>query len=1311
MVGTKLGLYELLEEIGHGGMAVVYRAYQANIDRYVAIKIIQKNIFEQPKFLERFQREARVIARLEHPHILPVYDFDGSHEPAYIVMRYVDSGTLKELIRKRTLRYEEVSHLLRQTASALDYAHRQGILHRDIKPSNILLDREGNAVVADFGIARFMDSSADQSITQQGEAIGTPDYISPEQALGKSDVNRRADIYSLAVVTFEMLAGRLPFVAENSIQMTMKHIQEPAPLITTVQSSLPPALNPVMLRALAKDPDDRFETTVQFADEVIRALQVDSLAAPTQIDATKPITSITPTRTPTRKSQTTATEQQKQVTALHLSLGNFEEALLDAERDEEETAIILQPLRTQLEELITQHGGVVVERAGQMLLALWGLEVVREDDAEHAIRAALALRDVVQSEAAKHLPAGMELPAHFALNTGQVVLQLEAASGQFMPSGTVLNIVRQVEQVVEPGSILITYDTYRHVLGIFDVHLEPTVRIRGRKEAIELYKIIRARPRTFRLATRGIEGVATKMIGRDGELKLLQDSLMLTIEDREMQVVTCVGDAGVGKSRLLYEFNKWVDSIDQTVLLMQGRATQQSTQRPYALLRDLFSFRFQILDNDEPAVLRRKFEQGIAGFMGEGTLEKAQCIAHLIGFDMSDIPNIKEMLNNPASFRDKSLGYLNEFFKAMTSRAPVVLQMEDIHWADDPSLDLLSQLMGQNTNLAIVMICMARPELYERRATWGEGQPFHHRLNLTPLSKLDSRRLVREVLQKVENIPADLRDLIVDRADGNPFYVEEMIKVLIEDGVIIKTKPGADENAHWQIAADKLATVRVPVTLVGVLQARLDMLSPQEKIILQRAAVVGRIFWDSAVTLLSQTDDSTPAQVGAILEKLRAREFIYQRETSTFAGAREYVIRHAILRDVIYDSLLKRQQRLYHAATAEWLLDMSGGRVGEYSALIAEHFERAGEKLRAADYLVQTARQAFAISAYDQASNSIAHALRLVEGDSTSEAVSTRLRILIEDARIAIAKGLYPQAKKTLDEVLPLARAGTDKATLAESLTQAGFVAVRQGGYAEARHYLEEAAPIARALPVGPILVEVLRWLGVVFSYEGNYVEAQPPLEESLQLARSLNLNAAVAKALNALAGIDADQGNLENALTRYQEALAIARSSKDRYSVALIAQNIANINSEMKNFAEACRYAEESLAGAREIGSLSIAIWTLNVLSIAQIGMGDTEAAKASLNEGLRLSRSTGDIMRQLDNFTIYAELCAKTDPIAALEMIGLVLEGVQGAQDLIRETLRTAEKIRKMSPNLSEKDAQQAIARGKRLDREQMIRDLLGE
>src|SRR5579859_627726 len=282
MIGSKLGPYELIEEIGRGGMATVYRAYQPNVDRFVAVKVIHRAVAMDSTSLDRFTREAKLVAKLEHPHILPVYDYNGQSDPPYIVMRYLPTGTLKDILEQTQLPFPEVGYLISQVASALDYAHRQGVVHRDIKPSNIMVDADGNGFLTDFGIARIVEGSQTQGLTGSGMTIGTPGYMAPEQGLGLP-INGRADIYSLGVMVFEMLTGRQPYRAETPMAIILKHINDPVPAITAFNPSLPPALNTVVMKAMAKAPEDRYPTATEMARALTAALGTTSDITPAHL--------------------------------------------------------------------------------------------------------------------------------------------------------------------------------------------------------------------------------------------------------------------------------------------------------------------------------------------------------------------------------------------------------------------------------------------------------------------------------------------------------------------------------------------------------------------------------------------------------------------------------------------------------------------------------------------------------------------------------------------------------------------------------------------------------------------------------------------------------------------------------------------------------------------------------------------------------------------------------------------------------------------------------------------------------------------
>ncbi len=273
-VGRTLGQYTLEAPLGKGGMASVYRAYQASVDRYVAIKVMTPEIANDPGFVERFQREARIIGRLEHPHILPVIDFGESDGTYYIVMRYMDGGSLDDRMRQRRLQPEEVAHYLDQIASALDYAHQKGVVHRDLKPNNVLLDRANNCYLTDFGIARI-EGGDQRKLTATGSVMGTPAYMSPEQAMGRP-VDGRSDIYTLGVMLYEMVTGKLPFMADTSAALIFHHVYEMPPSPRQFNPNLPESVEPVFMRVLAKAPDMRYGTAEELARDFSQALGIRS---------------------------------------------------------------------------------------------------------------------------------------------------------------------------------------------------------------------------------------------------------------------------------------------------------------------------------------------------------------------------------------------------------------------------------------------------------------------------------------------------------------------------------------------------------------------------------------------------------------------------------------------------------------------------------------------------------------------------------------------------------------------------------------------------------------------------------------------------------------------------------------------------------------------------------------------------------------------------------------------------------------------------------------------------------------------------
>ncbi len=904
----------------------------------------------------------------------------------------------------------------------------------------------------------------------------------------------------------------------------------------------------------------------------------------------------------TLEPEPTTDRQRKQVTVLFADVSGS--TAMSETMDAEDVNEIMNALWERLDRTIVEHGGWIDKHMGDAVMALWGVEVTREDDPERAIRAALAIQVEL---AAFRNDQQADLAMRIGINTGPVLLGEVGTTGEYTAIGDTVNTASRLEHAAPVGGILIAHNTYRHVRGIFDVRpLEP-IQVKGKAEPLRVYVVERVRSRAFHLSTRGVEGIETRMIGREPELRHLQDALYTAIKDNRMQVITVTGEAGLGKSRLLYEFEDWLDLIPENLFFFKGRADQQRQQLPYALARDLFAFRFLIQDSDPAAVARQKMEEGFVGLMDEAGVEKSHFIGHLLGFDFSASPYIRGIRDDAKQIRNRAFHYAVQFFAAVTRQAPAVVLLEDVHWGDNGSLDLVNHLSQHSSDCPLLAVALARPSLFERRMSWGEGWQRHTHIELRALSDQDSRRLVEEILRKVPDIPQILQEMIVGRAEGNPFYVEELVKMMIEDGVIVK----GDET--WQVMANRLAEMRVPPTLTGVLQARLDRLRPAEKRTLQRASVVGRVFWDEAVARLEDAEKDTVS----VLPALQGRELIYRREAPAFTGTEEYIFKHAILHDVTYESVLKRARRVYHRQVAEWLIEQSDERVGEYAGLIGEHYERAGAKAEATNWYGRAGKRAQDTYAYDDALTYYNQALALSAKDIETAAPIPLYEGLGETLRL---QARYSEAMDAYQAMLAAAQAAGDKIGQARAYTGITLIQDSQGHYRAALASIEQAEQLTRTvdrIDLGGLTIVLYR-KGFVLYRLGQAQAALSLAEESLALSSEANDRQEMGQSFNLLGIVYEILGQFEQANLYKEKALALYRESGNRVREAIMLNNLSVTAHLQGDYERDVLLSQEALAISREIGDLNGEIGCLNNRGGAWVGLKEYDAAVVDLQQAI---------------------------------------------------------------------------------------------
>jgi class 3 adenylate cyclase/Tfp pilus assembly protein PilF len=968
-------------------------------------------------------------------------------------------------------------------------------------------------------------------------------------------------------------------------------------------------------------------------------------------------------------------EQRKLVTVLFADLAGF--TAMSEQLDPEDVREILAAYFSRWTAAIERYGGVVEKFIGDAVMAVFGLRIAREDDPENAIRAALEMRQSLEAlNQELERKRSLQLAMRVGIHTGPVVVSLlgERKGQDFVVVGDTVNLASRLQAAAPVSGPLISHDTYRHVRGIFSVQALEAIQVKGKSELIQVYLVQQAKPRAFRTSTRGVEGIETRMIGRQAELKRLQMALSAAIQDGERHAITLIGDPGMGKSRLIDEFDNWVELLPEEIFYFKGRASPAMQNQAYSLLRDLFSYRFQIQDSDPPDVVREKMERGI------GEALAAHLIGQLLGFDVGDSPDLPQTPEDPArkadfarQLRDRALVSIGDYFRAVALESPVVILLEDIHWADDSSLDALGTLSIALEQQPVLIVCAARPTLFERRPQWGEGQPFQVRLDLQPLSHQESRQLVAEILQKVADLPEALRELVVNNAEGNPFYIEELIKMLIEDEVILKGAAGEQpDDERWRVDLLRLSGTRVPPTLTGVLQARFDSLALEERLLLQRAAVIGRTFWDRAVTFLGEQErdekDITADATQGVLRKLRGREMVFQRPSSTFEEAREFFFKHSLMRDVTYESVLRRRRQFYHARSARWLVVVTqhSRRVDQYAALIAEHFDLAGEVELAGYWYERAGTQAAAHFANAEAVRLFGRALDLAPeqeiirrcdlllarekvygllGDRPAQLQDLEALKALVDQQVGLERadrrraelhlrwsgyyestGNYPAAVADAQRANELAQLAGDPAIETRALISEGSAHWRSANYADARDRFERALALARQSGLRGQEADSLRNLGVVGDTEGDYYQAQHYFEQAQIIYHEIGDRRGESMCLNSLGVVVYHLNEFAKARDYYERSLLLKHDFGDRYGEGISLTNLGIVARQQGDPVAAEKYFDKGLTLCRAIEDLEGQASALNGLGSVSIYWGDFPNALIYNELALKICQQIGD-------------------------------------------------------------------------------------
>jgi len=945
--------FEIVSLAGTGGMGSVYKALDRQSGKHVALKVMRELSDEE----RRFRHEARVLAALSHPHVVPFAAYGvGPEGRPYIAMEWIEGESLAARLEREGLSIAETLALSRAVASALSAVHQHGVVHRDLKPSNLMLPGGDAARVklVDFGTARL--SGFDTAVTRSGVILGTPGYMAPEQARGDSDVGPAADVFSLGCILFECLAGRPAFEGTRPMALLAKLLLEDPPSLADVRSGLPASLVALVDRMLTKDPAAR----PAHGDVVLRALV--SLE-PAELDR------IPEASQPAAPHSLTSFEQRLvaivAIGAPHSASGTgtghgsgrgFADTVPISVRNE-----LILAVRNAVE---PRGGRVEVLPDGTSLVVLVGGGSPM-DQAAQAARSALQIRSLMPTEPVALVmgrgEADRRLPVGEALE--RVVVLLGVASDR-----------------AADGSVVIDDLTRALLDARFDV---------GGTDGLAVLKGMRSLGDEPRLLLRR----PTPFVGRERVLGNLLASIDDAFEEPRATALLVTGAAGMGKSRVRQELLRVVRGRRSTVFTLMGRGDVIAAGSPFATLGSALRDAFDLEGGEDAEVLRDKLLRGVDILLGaqameepaetdtnspsrrENTLRVAGFLGEVVGVPFPDE-------NNPrlrAARRDAKLmgaqieAALVELLGRVLRSRPVMLVFEDLHWGDVASVRIVDAALRALSEEPFVVLAFARPEVRERFPRLWSGRQAQEIL-LQPLSRRAGMELTRAALgDRVSE--AELTE-IVERSEGNAFFLEELIRAVAE---------GRGEG--------------LPKTVLGMVEARLSRLDPEVRRAMRAASIFGAVCWKNGVrALLGEASARTDELLSALFE----RELLVRSDMRRFAGEQEYAFRHELLREAAYSMLTERDRRLGHKLAGEWL-----EQTGEMNpAVLARHFEQGGEGEKAARYYAQAAEQALHGGDYAAALSLIERGL-VAGGFGGPETQGDSRRRTQGRARTEIATGLH----------------------------------------------------------------------------------------------------------------------------------------------------------------------------------------------------------------------------------------------------------------------------------------------------------------
>jgi len=864
---------------------------------------------------------------------------------------------------------------------------------------------------------------------------------------------------------------------------------------------------------------------------------------------------------------------------------------------------------------IETHGGTVEKFAGDAVMAAFGIPIAHEDDADRAVRAGLGILDHVSD---------LGLEARVGIEAGEVVVD---ETDSTFATGEAVNVAARLQQAAAPGEILMGESAHRLTVGRIEAESAGPLELRGFRNPIAAYRAIAVRDGQPHAK------VSAPFVGRLSELDLLENTLARTIRDRRPHVFTVYGEPGVGKSRLIREF---LAGVEGTTIL-SGRALPYGEGVTYWPLAEMVKSAAGITDDDPMETAKQKLIECCGD----------EAIAELLGLASGVMEAVEGERGAP-----EIAWAAREFADELADVQPLIMVFEDIHWAEEPLLELIDHLAQWVRERALLILCLARPELLDVRPGWGGGRVRSTAIELEPLGRNDSEALADALLEE-HQVSGNIRARLLDKAEGNPLFVEETVRMLLEQGA-----DGGD---------------RIPDSLQAMIGARIDRLPAGAKIVLQRGSVIGRTFWAGAIDHLSPEYDAD--ELEDLLDDLLLRDLVTREERSTIGGEAAYRFKHVLIREVAYGGLSKSGRAEYHTRFAEWLREKADKEVIEIRAyhldqaclLYAELDGHPPEELArtAAKALASAGKRALALESNLSARKLL---LRSVELEST-----LGRRFLA--ARAAWQLGDLPVVRDEMTVLVAEAAAEGDRAIQSRALTALSEVAASlDGELVRAAELADEALAVVEAddhdgrFRALDRRARVARWAG-------REAEAEEYLQQALEAARAAARKDHEARAALQLAGIYVGRMEEDKAAPLIDRALALAEESGSIVARASAAQSKGGLHRVRRQYEEAEGWLTKALDLYRETASVPEIAWTSRQLAQVAWETGNPVKAEKLFRESIRLLAPMKERGTLCESQRLLSQLLLAEGRIDEAEKFALAAGETVSAEDVTsRATTRVA-------------------------------------